>query len=79
MAGDRVHLERLLVNELFSPLIEHRRVELEPLEQIDDSARQTVTTFSGGGETARFLISLKRSAQGERAGQWLITGIEREW
>lgn len=78
-AGDETHLERLLGNELFGPLVDFERVRLGPLERIEDSARQMISVDGGRTGTARFLLSLKRSGYGERRGCWLISGLEREW
>lgn len=78
-AGDRAHLERLLGNELFAPLVGFERAELAPLEQIDDSARQLLTLYTQDTEPARFLLALKRRSYGELSGCWLISGLEREW
>ena len=77
-AGDVDHLERLLANELFAPLIECERLETGALEQIEDSARQLVVAHGGTGVPARFLVSLRRSSRGESAGEWTITGLERD-
>ena len=78
-AGDQAHLERLLGNELFAPLVSFERAELAPLEQIDDSARQEVTAFAKEGAAASYLMTLKRTGHGRLSGCWLITGLERQW
>ena len=79
MAGDEVNLERLLGNELFSPLIAFERLELAPLEQVDGSARRSCTAFSADGQPARFLFSLKREVLADGRDRWQISGVEREW
>lgn len=78
-AGGTEHLERLLGNELFSPLIDSRGTERGPLERIGDSARQVLTVAALDGGRARFLVSLKRSNSAGDGERWLITGLEREW
>ena len=79
MAGDEANLERLLGNELFSPLIDFERLELAPLEQIDGSARRSCTVFSADDRPARFLFSLRRVALADGRNRWQISGVEREW
>ena len=78
-AGSEQHLERLLANEIFAPLIGFERIESGPLERIEDSARQSLTAHTRDGGAVRYLLSLKRAGHGDRQGDWLITGLEREW
>lgn len=78
-AGDVAHLDRLLGNELFRPLVSFVAAERGPLERIDDSARQLVTVESSGGEQATFLFALSRLGQGDRRRCWLLSGLEREY
>jgi hypothetical protein len=76
-AGGQDHLTRHLSNELFRPLIGYLELSRRPIERLDDAARQIVVVVSAEGERVAFLFALARARQGDRAGRWLVTGLER--
>lgn len=76
-SGDPEHLQRILGNELFAPLVGHLDAELEPLSRLEHAARQVVTVLGSDGERVPYLFALSLARQDERAGCWLVSGLER--
>lgn len=76
-AGAPEHLVRHLGNDLFRPLLDSVDTSCSAVEQRGDAARQIVTVRAAGGEAVPFLFALARSGAGERAGCWLVSGLER--
>jgi hypothetical protein len=76
-ADDPGHLARLLANDLFRPLLEHTEVTFDPLERIEQAARQVVEVEAADGQRVRYLFALSRARRGELEGCWLVSGLER--
>lgn len=77
-AGGSHHLARHLANELFRPLLDHDGALFEPLQLLDDAARQVVRLRSAKYGDSSFLFALARSLTGENsAGRWQVSGLER--
>lgn len=71
------HLAQVLTNDLFAPLLNHERATLLAPQFIANTARLELILQLQGGQ-ARYLIAMVRPGQGDMAGHWLVSGIERE-
>lgn len=76
--GDAASFRRAFHNALYAPLLGHRRHTIERLERLGDSARGTVAVLSADGATVTYLVGLRLSRHGARAGAWLVSGVVRE-
>ncbi len=76
--GDLSVFRRAFSNELYAPLITHRRLKIVELASIDGTARAEVAVEVNSGEVITFVVALKLSRHGASAGDWQLSGVARE-
>lgn len=75
--GGPDHLERLLGNPAWAPLLRHVVAQPTSLERIDRAARATVEVVAADGTTVRYLASLLQGGDADDDA-WQLSGLVRE-